>query len=300
MKKKILITCVDFRNMTGSVMYFLDLATALVKLGHDVSLLSNLKGSILYKKAQNLGVKCYDFTIAPQENFDVILASHKVVIEQIIDNKLYESVPIISINHSEIIPLEYPVIDNRIVHYIAIRDSIAEFMEDKYFVPKEYISVIHNPINTDRLLSVKRSRKTTNKEIVVFPATIDYLRKNAIISLAKHCIENDYDCIFIGDIILDFRAEHDELNHKNISFEPATWDIRNYYNIATKTSGIKLGRTEIEGYFFGINCLRYDVDNNGQVLSMKEIQCPAKEDVWDKYNYISVAKKIEKVINTLI
>ena len=130
---KILLTCLNFKGTTGSELYFYDLAVALKNIGHDVSILSDLEGGFLWERAQQRKIECFHKTQAPNVDFDIIIGSHEPVLKSIINDKLYRNVPIISINHSEIIPEEYPVVDIRIKHYIAIRESIKEFLI-KYIV----------------------------------------------------------------------------------------------------------------------------------------------------------------------
>jgi len=296
---KILLSCLNFNSLTGSELYFYDLACGLKKIGCDVSILSNLKDGMLYQKAEKQGISCYDFTIAPNSKsvFDVIIASHRPIIELFIEKNLYPNIPIISVNHSEIIPLEYPVIDKRVIHYIAIRESIKKYLEDNYFILSEDISLIMNPINTDKLLSVKKNKNIKRKR-VVFPATIDYLRKNTIKNLSEKRLVEDFDLVLIGKINGDNYI--DEIKNKNVFIAEQTWNIQKYYANATHTSGIQLGRTEIEGYFFNLPCYRYTVDKNGTILSFSEVQPPSLEYCFDTFGYISVAKKIKLLCEKLI
>ncbi len=275
--------------MTGSELYFHDLSIFLRKTGHDVSILSSLEGGFLYKRAQQRGVKCFDFSQAPKMDFDIIIGSHRSVLEPFIKNKLYEGVPIISINHSEIIQEEYPVVDVRVKHYVAIRESIKRFLVDKYYIPEEDVSVIFNPINTDKLLSVKPyppKRKT-----VVFPGTVDYLRKAAFGFMCKKALEEDFDFVMIGDknSTEDYLPE---IMNKNCKWYPASWEIQRYYAHATHTAGIQFGRTQIEGYFFGLPCYQFTVDKFGAITAMELVDPP--KDL-SKFEAKNVAKEIEQL-----
>jgi len=294
MPQNILLTCLNFKGTTGSELYFYDLACGLKKIGYNVSILSNLKDGFLWEKAHRMGIKCYDFTQAPNEKFDVILASHRPVLEQFCKNKFYEGVPIISINHSEIIPLEYPVIDDRIIHYIAIRESIKDFLEKKYFIPTDSISLIYNPINTDKLLSAKT--RFSQKKTVLFAGTVDYLRKEAMIDLCNKANHENFRVWFVGSV----NGENFLLPYlnDNISWEDSNWSIQNYLAGATHTAGIQFGRTEIEGYFFGLPCIRYNVNLEGKIQSIEQVEPPTPEYIFENFNYVSVAKKIDQLIKS--
>jgi len=292
---KILLTCLNFKGLTGSELYFLDLACGLQKIGNDVSILSQMKDGFLHEKASKYGVKCYDFSQAPNEKFDIILASHRPVIKSFVEDNLYADTPIISINHSEVIQLEFPLIDLRIVHYIAIRESIKSFLKDKYFIDDEMISLIHNPINTDKLLSKKGLKP--KRKYVLFPATIDYLRKETIIDLSKKANEENFDLVIVGENKSDYI---ESVLSENVTWHTPSWEIQNFYRNATHTSGIQMGRTEIEGYFFGLPCYRYNVNRDGEIISNSLIEPPDFDTCMETYGYISVAKKIENLINKIL
>ena len=296
MQMNILITCLNFKNTTGSELYFYDLACGFKKIGHNVSILSNVKGGKLWELSERRGIKCFDFTQAPNDKFDIILASHRPVIDEFCKQKLYDPTPIISINHSEIIPLEYPIIDDRIIHYVAIRESIMDFIENRYFIPKDNVSLIYNPINTDKLLSAKK--RHPKKKTVLFAGTIDYLRKESMLHLCKRANEEDFNLWFVGSVNGD-NYLLPELN-ENISWEDAKWNIQDYISGATHTAGIQFGRTEIEGYFFGLNCIRYIVNSEGKIQDVIETEPPHLKYLFENFSYVSVARKMEDLIQKLI
>lgn len=294
---KILLACLNFKSLTGSELYFYDLAIALRLLGHDVSILANMKDGALHVDAEKRHkIKPYDLSLAPPPNskFDVILASHRPIIESLIKQKMYGDTPIISINHSEVIPLEFPVIDdatNRICHYIAIRDSIKTFLCQKYFIEDSDVSVIYNPINTDRLLS--RKPRPLKRKTVLFPATIDYLRIKTIEHLIAKSEEEDFDVVFVGNKNIDYTP-----TGKNVTYYPATWHIQGYYSRATHTASILMGRTVIEGWFYGLPSYIYDIDKQGAIKGMELVEPPSREELFKKYNYKNVAHQILDLVKT--
>lgn len=290
----ILITCLNFKGLTGSELYFYDLACGLKMLGHKVSILSNVKDGKLWIHADRKGIKCFDFTQAPNDTFDIILASHRPVIDTLCKNNLYQSTPIISINHSEIIPLEYPIIEDRIIHYVAIRQSIVDFLINKYFIPDDSVSLIYNPINTHKLLSVKK--RIPKKKTVLFAGTVDYLRKESMLDLCKKANQEDFNLWFVGSVNGD-NYLLPELNDR-ISWEDSVWNIQDYLAGATHTAGIQMGRTEIEGYFFGLESIRYTVNAEGKIQEISEHKPPHLKLLFEDFSYINVARKIEHLIST--
>ena len=64
------------------------------------------------------------------------------------------------------------MIHENVKKYIAIRESIEEFICDGWDIPKEKVSVILNPIDGNRF----KKYGNVNKEVTLFVGTIDYLR----------------------------------------------------------------------------------------------------------------------------
>lgn len=291
---KILLTFRDFSELHGTSMYFYDLACGLKKQGVDVSILSVVKGqkpnsiSDLANKCEKIGVKCYNFNQAPNIKFDMIIASHRTVISQFIDNKLYSDTPIIQICHATVINEEFPIVNARIVHYIAVRPEIAKMLQDKYYLDESQISTIWNPINFNRILSTKRV--PPRKKTVLFPGTIDYLRKETLLSLYEKAKAEDFKLVVVGK---KFDTYLDDLDPRIISVHIPTWNMKNYYARATHTASIFVGRTTIEGWLWGLPSLVYTVDEFGKVQGMTEMN--PLEDM-DHFNHINVAKQVINVI----
>ncbi len=295
---RILLTFLNYNGWHGTSIYFYDLACALKKQGNDVSILSNCQGDEpntmcdLAIKSEKLGITCFHFTHAPKTKFDVIIASHRTVISSLIQNNLYGETPIIQICHSEIINEEFALVDKRIKHYIAIRPAIAKMMEDKYYIDPSQISLIWNPINVERLLSVnKRSRE---KMRVVFPATIDYLRKDTLLSLYEKAKEENFEIVVVGKKYMDYL---DNLDPKYISVYPPVWNINRYYANATHTASIMLGRTVLEGWHFGLPSFVYNVDSFGKIQGMELMQSPEDLSIFDSN---VVAKQVKDVCEKIV
>ena len=63
-KLKILLSCLSFKTFTGSEVYVYELAKGLVKMGHDVTVLSEIGGP-LTDKAKKIGIKVKPFSEPP-------------------------------------------------------------------------------------------------------------------------------------------------------------------------------------------------------------------------------------------
>lgn len=282
----------SFSQLTGSELYFYDLACGLRRLRCDVTILSDFTKGDLWKRAEKRGIKCRPFTHAPSEKFDVIIASHRTVIAAFISNKLYDGTPIIQICHSEIIPEELPIVHERVKHYVAIRPAIAKLMEDKYYIDSLQISLIWNPINAERLLSVKK--QTPSEMTVLFPATIDYLRQAAMLSLYEKAKLENFKIIVVGRKYMDYL---DGLDSSVIEVHEPTDNIGKYYAKATHVASIMRGRTCIEGWHFGLPCFEYTVDSLGVVEGMELVYPPSDLSIFD---YKKVSKKVKDLCQSVL
>ena len=61
---KVLLSCISFRNFTGSELYVFELAKSLIKLNCSVTVLSQIGGPVT-DMANKLGIKCVSFENAP-------------------------------------------------------------------------------------------------------------------------------------------------------------------------------------------------------------------------------------------
>lgn len=308
-KMKVMLSCLSFKNLTGSELYVYELAKGLVNLGCDVTILSQI-GQPLKGMVEKFGVKCLNLEEAPgykigdgvwgfngqngfekskpnayykekEVHFDIIHTQHKPITDLVC--KLYPNIPKVATIHSEIIDLEEPIADISIFKYIAIRPSITDYIKDKINVDDDIISLIYNPIDANRY----NAEKKIEGDYYLFVGTVDYLRINAIKNIIEKSKEENKKVIIIGD---DYNGMLKDLTEDHVRILKPIWsDLPKYVKSSYKVVGIKLGRTTIEGWMCGKNALIYDVDEQGNILDVIEHEPP--KDLF-KYTAENVSNEI--------
>jgi glycosyltransferase involved in cell wall biosynthesis len=309
-KLKVLLSCISFRNFTGSELYVYELAKSLIKLNCSVTILSQIGGP-LTDMAKKLGIKCVSFENAPgfklgdgqwgmntpegfkpstpnalyrisDVDYDIIHFQHKPVAERILN--MYPELPKISAIHSEVISLEDPVVDPTIKKYIAIRPEIKEHMINNFDIPEEMIEVIYNPVDNEKF----QSKKVSEENYVLFVGTIDYLRKETILDLIEYTRELGKELWLVGENNGNYLEN--VLFEKHVKHFPSTWKIEDFILKSYETAGIQLGRTTIESWMCGKSSWIYKVDKGGFILSKEKFNPPS--DI-EKYYTINVAQQIK-------
>lgn len=300
----ILFTLLDYREITGSAMYVYELSKELVSLGHEVTICSNIEGSELTRRSVKKGVTVvpYSFLLNPPvKPFDIIHASHKPVIENIISNDLLSGVPIVQTCHSEILPkYEAPVIHERIKAYIGIRESIVEQIKKDLIrsisendVISGILRFIPNPIDCERFNQIE----LRDEGYILFVGSIDYLRKNALIETIKYAKQHDLKVKVVGRN--DY--PHLENDYPDIMFYQPTFEIEKFVKNCSMTAGIIFGRTAMEGYFCQKPYLDFEIDSNGNILKSKRYGSMKYVDFEiSQRNSKTVAEKVFKVYNQVL
>jgi hypothetical protein len=309
-KLKVLLSCISFRNFTGSELYVFELAKSLMKLNCSVTVLSQIGGPVT-DMAKKLGIKCISFENAPgfklgdgqwgmntpegfkpstpnalyrisDVDYDIIHFQHKPVAERILS--MYPELPKISAIHSEVISLEDPVVDPTIKKYIAIRPEIKEHMINNFEIPEEMIEVIYNPVDNEKF----QSKKVSEENYVLFVGTIDYLRKEAILDLIEYTKEIGKELWLVGENNGNYLENL--LLEDHVKHFPSTWKIEDFILKSYETAGIQLGRTTIESWMCGKSSWIYKVDKGGFILSKEKFNPPS--DI-EKYHTLKVAQQIK-------
>ena len=309
-KLKVLLSCISFRNFTGSELYVFELAKSLIKLNCSVTVLSQIGGPVT-DMANKLGIKCVSFENAPgfklgdgewgmntpegykpstpnmlyrvsDVDYDIIHFQHKPVAERILS--MYPELPKISAIHSEVISLEDPVVDPTIKKYIAIRPEIKEHMINNFEIPEEMIEVIYNPVDNEKF----QSKTVSEENYVLFVGTIDYLRKESILDLIEYTRELGKELWLVGENNGNYLEN--VLLEEHVKHFPSTWKIEDFILKSYETAGIQLGRTTIESWMCGKPSWIYKVDKGGFILSKEKFNPPS--DI-EKYHTLKVAKQIK-------
>jgi hypothetical protein len=309
-KLKVLLSCISFRNFTGSELYVFELSKSLIKLNCSVTVLSQIGGPVT-DMAKKLGIKCVSFENAPgfklgdgqwgmntpegfkpstpnalyrisDVDYDIIHFQHKPVAERILN--MYPELPKISAIHSEVISLEDPVVDPTIKKYIAIRPEIKEHMVNNFDIPEEMIEVIYNPVDNEKF----QSKKVSEENYVLFVGTIDYLRKETILDLIEYTRELGKELWLVGENNGNYLENVLLENH--VKHFPSTWKIEDFILKSYETAGIQLGRTTIESWMCGKSSWIYKVDKGGFILSKEKFDPPS--DI-EKYHTLKVAQQIK-------
>lgn len=266
----ILLSCLSFKNFTGSEIYFYELATALQDLGHQVSVFSRFTGEPLQDKTNN--ITFLNKEDIKNRNFDKVIFSHGIVMWDYLKNVKSESFT--NIIHSEVLDLEQPILDKRVTKYVGIRPSIVEKFDIK-------CDLIYNPFDFSRFNPIKNRKLDIKNKVVLFPGSIDYLRVNVMRYLFDLSEKQNFKILHVG------RDDYN-LQHKNFQSIQPQWHVEDFYKKCDIVSGIFLGRTSIEGLLSGKKVLQFDVTDKGKINKVYW----HTEDNLDKFERTFVAKNI--------
>jgi len=312
-KLNVLISCLFFKNFTGSELYVYELAKNLINENCQVTIVSDIDGP-LANMAKNLGIKLYHINEPPgyklgdgkwgfntnkgfeitKENvlykikdiyYDVIHTQHKPITEAICN--LYPDVPKLYTIHSEVISLEDPILHPSIKKYVAIRPSIADYIENDFKIPSKDIVVIRNPIDEKRFNKVN----VKNENYVLFVGTIDFLREKTIKDLSNYAKESNLELWIVGANHASYIEEL--LKESHIRYFNETWNVEKFVKNCKETAGIMLGRTTIEGWMCGKGGWIYDINSNGDIINKIFYEPPHQEQLESTYFGSTVAKKIK-------
>jgi len=319
-KLKLLIGCLNFNGLTGSEISTMELAKELSKNNCEVTVVSNV-GSKFATIAKRYGIKTCSINEPPgfklgdgkwtinrggkvevskqgmlyqvsNVNFDVIHANHTPITQRLL--QLYPKTPILNIVRSEVIDLENPVIHNNIKQYVAIRPSIKDYIVDNFNVSENNVETIYNFFDKGRFTN-KSLDKGTDKEVILFAGTMDYLRKESILDLINTSNSDEQEIWLLGKDTLGYGIELSN-TYDNVRYFPPTENIEEFYYKCDKTAGILLGRTTIEGFLCGRPGIIYQVDKEGKMLSKETMEVPKDMSIFD--NNKNVLKYKELYIKT--
>lgn len=286
---KVLIGCLSFKEFTGSEMYVYELSKKLVILGCEVTITAAVIGSPLKELAQSNAVQVIAPSDLVNKDFDIIHCQQTPVVEMLC--RVYPKTPKVCTIHSEIISLEEPFKHKSIFAYIAIRQSIYDWLVKEKSILSNNIFNINNPIDETRF-------KPTNlalRPYILFVGTLDFLRKETLFDLVNYTVKEKLQLMIIGKDSEGYLPQL--LKNPNVVYLSPQFNVEYYIQNAYQTAGIMLGRTTIEGWMCGRSGWIYDVDAKGHIKSKELFDTPN-----DIENYCSTfvgTKILELYIQTI-
>lgn len=244
-----------FETLTGSELYYYELAREYLKLGHHVTVVALEAGGLLAKKITDLGGEAVSIVDADTLNPDVIISSH----EPTQTLKEMFTCPIIQVVHSEhdlLWEIEKPV--PGCTSYVAIRDEIKDRMVKEGTHP-DLIHVIWNPIDLERFRPTGTSNRT-----LLFVGPRDRLREKVIQDVKDFALQKSLKPLFIG---------------QGLENEPH-FDIEKETRKCEMTASVFMGRTTLEGWACNKAGVIYQIDKDGQIIS-RRIVSPQDTELYD-------------------
>lgn len=226
----VVISCLYYENTTGSELYIFELAHELLARGHKIAIhASEIGGEIFNHTSEDIRVSP---RATPRETPDIVLAQHYTFSEDLINNT---NAPVVYTVHSEVIPDENPIKNDKIKKYIAVREPIADRMINEFSIPANMIEVVPNGVNLDRF---KPSDEP--KEYGLIPANFNGWREPFMKRMINEI--KDEKMLFVGNG-LNFIP-----NAPNVEKKSAVWDVENLYKKAKWAAGLFQGRTMYEAW----------------------------------------------------
>jgi len=305
-KLKLLIGLLNFSNLTGSELSTLETAKALSKFNIDITIISKAVSEKFKLVCKQNNIKTCTFEEPPgykrgdgkwgfnspegfkpsqegvlyridETTFDVIHANHKPITESLLN--LYPECNFVNIVRSEVIDLENPIISDKIKKYIAIRPSIKDYLIKEFKIDSDKIDVVYNAFDKNRFKPNKMI-KNTDKKVILFVGTMDYLRKQSIDDLIDECNDNGDELWLVGKDFMGYGKQYSE-KYEFVKYYNETDKIEDFYNMCDETAGVLLGRTTIEGFLCGKPGWVYTIDKNGIVLTKEFMEVPNDLSIFD-------------------
>lgn len=267
---KVLMASTRFESLTGPEMYLYELSRELVAAGHHVGIISNPSGEIAERAAHN-GVELLHFAQASLLNRrqppDIVHLNQPEAAQEILS--MLPAAPVVQTVHSEA-DWDSPVVDHRVKKYICIRQSIQRHLGSSHGIRKQSAQVICSPIDLSRFEPVPRWG-THRRKMVVFVGAIEQRRRASILHLIDRSTSEGFDLRIVGHRVEPYL---DEVRLPNVQILPPMWNVERYLDCADETAGVLLGRTTLEGWACGKPGWVYDVDDLGEILSVRLEQPP--------------------------
>jgi hypothetical protein len=314
---RILMGCLNFEGLTGSEISTLETAKGLASRNCDVSVVSLNIGDEFKKICNKHGIKTYSLNEPPhyklgdgkwlinaqngpqpsqpnmlyrvnQQTFDIIHANHKPITERLL--QLYPESNFVNIVRSEVIDLENPIVDDKIKKYIAIRPSIKDYVVNNFGISEDMVEVVYNPFDKSRF-KPNSLPSGTDKPVVLFVGTMDYLREKPIMDLVEKCRTENKELWLVGKDTMGYASNLGN-NEPHVKYFEPTDKIEEFYYKCDVTAGIMLGRTTIEGFLCGKPAIIYNVDKTGEITGCSYHEVPEDLSIFD---FNTIIKKIKSI-----
>jgi glycosyltransferase involved in cell wall biosynthesis len=314
---RILMGCLNFEGLTGSEISTLETAKGLASRNCDVSVVSLNIGDEFKKICNKHGIKTYSLNEPPhyklgdgkwlinaqngpqpsqpnmlyrvnQQTFDIIHANHKPITERLL--QLYPESNFVNIVRSEVIDLENPIVDDKIKKYIAIRPSIKDYVVNNFGISEDMVEVVYNPFDKSRF-KPNSLPSGTDKPVVLFVGTMDYLREKPIMDLVEKCRTENKELWLVGKDTMGYASNLGN-NEPHVKYFEPTDKIEEFYYKCDVTAGIMLGRTTIEGFLCGKPAIIYNVDKTGEITGVSHHEVPEDLSIFDFDNIIDKIKSV--------
>jgi glycosyltransferase involved in cell wall biosynthesis len=309
--------CLNFEGLTGSEISTLETAKGLASRNCDVSVVSLNIGDEFKKICNKHGIKTYSLNEPPhyklgdgkwlinaqngpqpsqpnmlyrvnQQTFDIIHANHKPITERLL--QLYPESNFVNIVRSEVIDLENPIVDDKIKKYIAIRPSIKDYVVNNFGISEDMVEVVYNPFDKSRF-KPNSLPSGTDKPVVLFVGTMDYLREKPIMDLVEKCRTENKELWLVGKDTMGYASNLGN-NEPHVKYFEPTDKIEEFYYKCDVTAGIMLGRTTIEGFLCGKPAIIYNVDKTGEITGVSHHEVPEDLSIFDFDNIIDKIKSV--------
>lgn len=296
----LLLSCIDFSQLSGSPVYFYELSRTLVERGHRVTLVSNIGGEITRRAAER-GVRCVDFARyedLPFREYDAMVLSQLGPAQFCTSHEL--DVPAIMVTHSEF-TVEEPLIHPRIKRYVAIRPSIVDKLTQMNGIDPSMVEVVYNPMDTDRFTPGKMPNRAGKTKTVLFAGQFTPQRMETVADLVARSVAEGFHLTLVGDRMSGPFPDYADPSKlpSNVRWYPSTWDVERHLRNCDETAGILYGRTTTEGWLCGKPGWIYSLDRDGHVTG-RELSLPDRDELVDRHDRHRVSERIERIIESVI
>ena len=260
--KRILISCVDFSNLTGMPIYLYNLGKEMIALGYEVHLVSTI-GGIIADKARAAGFILFDWKDDLPGGY-IALILNEPISEQIM--RRFPDVPAYNIIHSAR-PEDEPIPDcPQIRKYLYSKESDLEYMKDK--VPVNKIDSLPIPIDFNRFNPSKR--RPHNVYTILAPCTMDQLRIPMLKDLVRRACENPGIKVILKGKNYGAIAHPSELPPNVVLDENPEFNIEEIMAECDEVAGILFGTVTLEAWSMGLKTSVYDLDGNYKMVEPEE------------------------------